>query len=58
LAGALMMIGIGSETFQMAEYRTFRLLVTALIALGMLGLGVAIAVTSRLRQTSAVLTKR
>jgi hypothetical protein len=42
----------------MAEYRTFRLLVTALIALGMLGLGVAIAVTSRLRQTSAVLTKR
>jgi sulfite exporter TauE/SafE len=58
LAGALLMIGVGPETFQAASYQTFRLLVTALIGLGMLGLGVAIAVTSRLRQTAAVLTKR
>jgi hypothetical protein len=58
LAGALLMIGVGPETFQTASYQTFRLLVTALIALGMLGLGVAIAVTNRLRQTAAVLTKR
>ena len=55
LAGALLMIGVGPESFQTADYQTFRLLVTALIALGMVGLGVAIAVTSRLRQTLAIL---
>jgi len=51
LAGALMMIGVGPETFTPDEYRTFRLLVTGLIALGMTGLGVAILVVSRLRRT-------
>jgi hypothetical protein len=51
LAGALMMIGVGPETFSPDEYRTFRLLVTGLIALGMTGLGVAILVVSRLRRT-------
>jgi hypothetical protein len=56
LAGALLMIGVGPESFQAADYRTFRFLVTALIALGMVGLGVAIVVTRRLRQTLTVLT--
>lgn len=56
LAGALLMIGEGPDSFERADYQTYRLLVTALIGLGMLGLGVAIAVTGRLRQTLAVLT--
>ncbi len=53
LVGAMLMIGVSGETFEGQDYTTFRLLVTALIALGMLGLGVAILATSRLRQTLA-----
>ncbi len=58
LAGALLMIGVGPETFQGQDYTTFRLLVTTLIALGMMGLGVAVLATSQLRQTLAVLLGR
>jgi eukaryotic-like serine/threonine-protein kinase len=58
LAGAVLMIGVGPETFQEGEYRTFRLLVTILIALGMTGLGVALVAVSQLRRTSEVLTGR
>jgi hypothetical protein len=55
LAGAILMIGVSGDTFEGRDYPTFRLLVTALIALGMLGLGVAILATSRLRQTLTTL---
>jgi serine/threonine protein kinase len=56
LAGALLMICVGPDpSFRGEDYQTFRLLVTALIALGMTGLGVAIGVTSLLRRTVAVL---
>jgi eukaryotic-like serine/threonine-protein kinase len=56
LAGAVMMIGEGPDSFRKADYQTYRLVVTALIGMGMFGLGVAIAVTGRLRETLAVLT--
>jgi serine/threonine protein kinase len=49
LAGAVLMVGVGPE--QVASYRTYRLLVTALIALGMAGFGIALTVSARLGQT-------
>jgi hypothetical protein len=58
LTGAVLLLGVGPETFDPAGYLTFRLLVTALLAAGMLGLGVAILVSGELRQTVAALTGR
>ena len=51
LAGAVLMIDVGPEAFaaDRTSYRTFRLLVTALIALGMVGFGIAVGVTNQLR---------
>ena len=55
LAAAVLMIGVGPEEF--AEgYRTFRVLVTALIALGMAGLGITLAVNRHLQDILRVLT--
>ncbi len=48
LAGAAMLVAVGPET---SGYRTFRLLVTALIALGMAGFGLAIIATGYLTRT-------
>ncbi len=56
LLAAVLMVGVGPEEFTKAGYRTFRLLVTALIALGMAGLGVAMAVSRLLNDTLAALT--
>jgi serine/threonine protein kinase len=56
LLAAVLMVGVGPEEFSQAGYRTFRLLVTALIALGMAGLGVAMAVSRLLNDTLAALT--
>ncbi len=56
LAGAALMVGIGAEGFDSARYRTFRLLVTALIGLGMIGLAIAMVVRRRLTETLAALT--
>jgi hypothetical protein len=52
LAGAVLMIGVGPET---SGYRAFRLLVTALIALGMAGFGVAVMANNLLSRTVSVL---
>ena len=56
LAGAGLVIGVGPEQFTPSAYRTFRVLVAALMALGVLGLGVALAVSSTLGRTLAALT--
>jgi serine/threonine protein kinase len=56
LAAAVMMVGVGPEDFGQGGYRTFRLLVTTLIALGMGGLGVAMMVSRLLNDTLAALT--
>ncbi len=55
LAAAVLMVGIGPEEFS-SGYRTFRVLVTALIALGMAGLGVTMQVSRRLQETLTALT--
>src|SRR5262249_53590698 len=56
LAAAVLMVGVGPEEFSPAGYRTFRVLVTALIALGMAGLGVAMMVSRLLRDVLAAWT--
>jgi hypothetical protein len=56
LSAAVLMVGVGGEGLDRAEYRTFRLLVTALIALGMVGLGIAMMVSRRLNETLTALT--
>ena len=55
LAAAVLMVGIGPEEFS-SGYLTFRVLVTALIALGMAGLGVTMQVSRRLQETLTALT--
>jgi serine/threonine protein kinase len=54
LTGAVLMIGLGPEA---SSQRTFRLLLTALILLGMAGFGLAAAAQNVLAQTLAVLTR-
>lgn len=56
LAGAAMMVGVGPVALDEQAYPTFRFLVTALLSLGMAGLGLAILAGTELRQTVAVLT--
>ena len=56
LAAAVLMVGIGPEEFSSGGYSTFRALVTALIALGMAGLGVTMQVSRRLQETLTALT--
>jgi len=55
LAGAILMVGVGPEDVT-AGYRRFRLLVTTLIALGMVGFGVAMTLSGLLTQTLTALT--
>lgn len=55
LAGATLMIGVAPEAMPVEDYRTFRWLVTALLGLGMLGLGLTLWTTQQLRHTMAVL---
>jgi hypothetical protein len=57
LAGAVLMISVGPQQFTEDAYRNFRLLVTALIALGMLGFGLTVHVNGLLMQTQTVLTR-
>jgi hypothetical protein len=56
LAGAVLMIAVGPEQFAGASYRTFRLLVTGLIALGMFGFSVALTASAQLGQALHALT--
>jgi hypothetical protein len=51
LTGAALLVGVGPEQFSPASYQTFRLLVTALIALGMAGFGLALSASGFLNQT-------
>ena len=51
ISGAILMIQGGSEN----SYPTFRLLVTGLLSLGMIGLGLTLVATSIIRETIAVL---
>ena len=53
IAGATLMLSVGPEDFTPSSYRTFRLLVTALLALGMVGLLLAILAGQELRQAVA-----
>jgi hypothetical protein len=54
LVGAVLMVGVGPE---ISGYRTFRLLVTALLVLGMAGFGIATVAHNVLSQTLAVLVR-
>jgi hypothetical protein len=56
LVGATLMLSVGPEDFTPSSYRTFRLLVTALLAVGMVGLGLAILADHELRQAVAAFT--
>jgi serine/threonine protein kinase len=55
LTGAVLMVGVGPEEIA-TDYQGFRVLVTLLIALGMLGFGVAVTLSGRLSQTVAAMT--
>jgi hypothetical protein len=55
LAGAVLMVGVGPE---ISGYHTFRVLVTALLVLGMAGFALATAAHNVLSQTVSVLTRR
>ena len=54
LAGAILMIAVGPE---ISGYRTFRLLATSLIILGLVGFGLALMMTNFLNQTLVTLTR-
>ena len=54
LAAATMMPSVGPEDFTPSSYSAFRLLVTALLGVGMLGLGLAILAGHELRQARGV----
>jgi hypothetical protein len=55
LMGASLILGVGPEEFTPSSYRTFRLLVTTLLAAGMIGLGLALLAGHELRHTVAAL---
>jgi serine/threonine protein kinase len=56
MAGAALMLGVGPEDFTPAGYQTFRLLVTALLAVSMAGLGIALFAGNSLRHDLSALT--
>jgi hypothetical protein len=56
LAGAVLMVGAGPEDFTASSYRTFRLLVTALMALSTAGLVIALLAGNSLRQVVTIMT--
>ena len=58
LAGAAMLVGVGPEQFDTATYERFRLLVTFLIGMGMIGFWLASDAASYLQRTLSVLTDR
>jgi serine/threonine protein kinase len=51
LSGAALLVGMGPEQFTSSSYQSFRFLVTALIALGIMGFGVALSASRFLNQT-------
>jgi serine/threonine protein kinase len=55
LAGALLIVGFGPESFDARNYQTFRLLLAVLIVMGMAGFAVAMTASTRLDQIMAVL---
>jgi hypothetical protein len=55
IVGAILMIQGSPDTVEAGYYRTFRLLVTGLLSLGMVGLGLTLVATSIIRETIAVL---
>jgi len=57
LCGAALMVGIGPQEFTAAEYRSFRFLVTGLIALGLAGFHLAIVSTRVLSHAVTALTR-
>jgi serine/threonine protein kinase len=57
LLAAAVMLEAGPEDFSASSYRTFRWLVTGLIALGMAGFGAALTMSSRLAQTLTALVE-
>jgi hypothetical protein len=56
LAGAVLLIEVGPGELDRPGPRSFRALLTALIVLGMVGFGVALAISRRLNDTLAVLS--
>jgi serine/threonine protein kinase len=54
LSGAVLLLGSAPDNIGASAYRTLRLLLVSLIALGMLGLGMALIVSSLLSQTLTV----
>jgi hypothetical protein len=55
LAGAIQMIAAGPEQFSQTGYAAFRILVTALIAMGMMGFSAALTVSRLLQDTLTTL---
>jgi hypothetical protein len=56
VAGAMLMLGVGPENSSPSSYQAFRILVTATLAAGMFGLGLAVYLTDEIRETVARLT--
>jgi serine/threonine protein kinase len=56
LAGAVLMVGVGPEQFTPEGYRDFRILVSALILLGMAGFAIALSASGFLGRTYVALT--
>jgi serine/threonine protein kinase len=56
VAGATLMLGVGPENASPSSYQAFRIVVTATLAAGMIGLGLAVYLTAEIRETVARLT--
>jgi serine/threonine protein kinase len=56
VAGAVLMVTAGPEELSREAYAAFRILVTALLGMGMLGLGLAVQVSAELRRVLSALT--
>jgi serine/threonine protein kinase len=55
-AGASLMLGVGPEHSTASSYQAFRILVTATLAAGMVGLGLAVYLAAEVRETVGRLT--
>lgn len=54
--GAILMLGVGPEHSTASSYQAFRILVTATLAAGMVGLGLAVYLAAEIRETVGRLT--